>query len=226
MKIKIRSDEASKLQKHGWSPMGDWLAELRDDSQDRPPSEVHAEADGAESPWSELMAQADARAEAQAQAEAAARAQAEANAHAQAHAQARAEVRVRAGATERAVIGDQLRMPVMWCEMGSCISWYTHPAALGEVDTRTRAIGAGWRIDALGRLACPQCQQTDPGFWAASPVVPWDRYLAIARAARVAGVSDDSTSVSAWAGSGDPGRPASAAASPPELRWYRQDPAA
>jgi hypothetical protein len=255
MKIKIRSDEASKLQKHGWSPMGDWLAELRDDSQDRPASEVYAEADGAESPWSELIAQADVRAEAQAQAEAEARAQAAAEARAQAEAAARAQAQaeaearaqaeaaaraqaqaeaearaqargVRAGATERAVIGDQLRMPVMWCEMGSCISWYTHPAALGEEDTRARAIGAGWRIDALGRLACPQCQQTDPGFWAASPVVPWDRYLAIARAARVAAVSGDSTSVSAWGGSGDPGRPAGAAASPPELRWYRQDPAA
>jgi hypothetical protein len=254
MKIKIRSDEASKLQKHGWSQMGNWLAELRDDSQARPPSEVHAEADGTESPWSELIAQADARAEAQAQAEAAARTQAEAAARAEAeadaraqaeadaraqaeadaraqaeadaHAKARAEVAVRAGATERPVIGDQLRMPVMWCEMGSCISWYTHPAALGEEDTRARAIGAGWRIDALGRLACPPCQQTDPGFWAASPVVPWDRYLAIARATRVAAVSGDNIPVSAWGGSGDPGRPASAAASPPELRWYRQDPAA
>jgi hypothetical protein len=117
-------------------------------------------------------------------------------------------------------------MPVMWCEMGSCISWYTHPAALGEVDTRARAIAAGWLIDALGRLACPGCQQTDPGFWAACPVVPWDRYLAIARAARIAAVSGDSTSGSAWGASADLGRPASAASSPPELRWYRQDPAA
>jgi hypothetical protein len=232
MKIKIRSDEASKLQKHGWSQMGDWLAELRDDSRARPPDEIHGEADGADAPRSEeAIAQADARAEAHAHtealAQAAARAQAEAEARAQAEAEARAQARaVRVGATERPVIGDQLRMPVMWCEMGSCISWYTHPAALGEEDTRARAIGAGWRIDALGRLACPQCQQTDPGFWAASPVVPWDRYLAIARAARVAAVSGDSTSVSAWGGSDDSGRPAGAAASPPELRWYRQDPAA
>jgi hypothetical protein len=75
----------------------------------------------------------------------------------------------------RAVIGDQLRMPVMWCEMGSCISWHADPAALGEADTRARAIGAGWRIDAFGRLACPRCQQTNPGFWATGPVVPWDR---------------------------------------------------
>ena len=74
----------------------------------------------------------------------------------------------------------------MWCEMGSCISWHADPAALGEADTRARAIGAGWRIDALGRLACPRCQQTDPGFWATRPVVLWDRYTALARAARAA----------------------------------------
>jgi len=81
------------------------------------------------------------------------------------------------------VIGDQLRVPIMWCEMGSCISWHADPAALGEADTRARAIEAGWRVDALGRLACPRCQQTDPGFWASRPVVPWDRYTAIARTA-------------------------------------------
>ena len=74
--------------------------------------------------------------------------------------------------TVRAVIGDQLRMPIMWCEMGSCISWHADAAALGDADTRARAIDAGWRIDAFGRLACPRCQQTDPGFWATSPVVP------------------------------------------------------
>ena len=72
----------------------------------------------------------------------------------------------------------------MWCEMGSCISWHADPAALGEADTRARAIGAGWRIDAFGRLACPRCQQTDPGFRASGQVVPWDRHTAVARAAR------------------------------------------
>ena len=70
----------------------------------------------------------------------------------------------RPGLRPRAVIGDQLRMPVMWCEMGSCVCWYADPAALGEADTRARAIDAGWRIDALSRLACPRCQQSDPGF--------------------------------------------------------------
>ncbi len=88
--------------------------------------------------------------------------------------------------TERAVIGDQLRMPIMWCEMGSCISWHADPAALGEADARARAIDAGWLIDAFGRLVCPRCQQADPRFRASHPVVPWDRHTAMARAARIA----------------------------------------
>ena len=210
MKVKVRSDDASTLREHGWPQMGDWLAELRDDSRVEPPGDGRAGADGAGDPWSEALAQADALAEARARAQAQARAQtqaraqadaraearartqadaraearARAQADARAEARARADAAARAGVTERAVIGDQLRMPVMWCEMGSCISWYTHPAALGEADTRARAIGAGWRIDALGRLACPRCQQTDSGFWASCPVVPQDRYTAIARAAR------------------------------------------
>jgi hypothetical protein len=90
-----------------------------------------------------------------------------------------------AGPTVRALIGDQLRMPIMWCEMGSCISSLADPAALGEADMRVRAIAAGWRIDAFGRLACPRCQQNDPGFRVSSAVVPWDRYTAMARAARI-----------------------------------------
>jgi hypothetical protein len=83
---------------------------------------------------------------------------------------ARGDVRGRAQITERAVIGDELRMPIMWCEMGSCISWHSDPAALGEADIRARAIAAGWRVDALGRLVCPRCQQSDGRFWATHPV--------------------------------------------------------
>ena len=89
-----------------------------------------------------------------------------------------------AGAPMRAVIGDELRMPIMWCEMDSCISWHADRTALGEADVRARAIRAGWRIDALGRLACPQCQQTKVAFRATRPVVLWDRATAIAMAAR------------------------------------------
>jgi hypothetical protein len=84
--------------------------------------------------------------------------------------------------TERAVIGDELRRPITWCEMDSCISWHADPAALGEADSRARAISAGWRVDAFGRLACPQCQQTAPGFRASRSVVLWDRRTAITRA--------------------------------------------
>jgi hypothetical protein len=95
----------------------------------------------------------------------------------------------------RAVIGDQLRMPIMWCEMGSCISWHADRAALGEGDARARAIEAGWRIDAFGRLACPRCQQTDPGFRITRPVVLWDRHTAIARAARIAAAPGHGTAL-------------------------------
>jgi len=86
----------------------------------------------------------------------------------------------------RAVIGDELRMPIMWCEMGYCISWHADPSALGEADNRARAIQAGWRIDALGRMTCPQCQQTTAAFRATRPVVLWDRATARAMAARAA----------------------------------------
>ena len=100
---------------------------------------------------------------------------------------ARARVSARAEAfTVRALIGDELRMPTAWCEMGSCISWHADRAALGEADNRARAISAGWRIDALGRMTCPRCQQTSTSFRATRPVVPWDRATAITMAARAA----------------------------------------
>ena len=82
--------------------------------------------------------------------------------------------------TERAAIGDELRIPLAWCEMGSCISHFADQEALGEADIRARAIKAGWRVDALGRLACPQCQQADSWFWTAHPVALWDRDTAVA----------------------------------------------
>jgi hypothetical protein len=100
---------------------------------------------------------------------------------------ARAKVSARAETFPvRALIGDELRMPITWCEMGSCISWHADREALGEADNRARAIRAGWRIDALGRIACPRCQQTSTSFRATRPVVPWDRATAIVRAARAA----------------------------------------
>jgi hypothetical protein len=79
----------------------------------------------------------------------------------------------RGGPGARAVIGDEIRIPIMWCEFGSCIARYTHPGALGERDLRARALAAGWCYDALGRLACPDCVQHDSAFWPTWPPVPF-----------------------------------------------------
>ena len=170
MKIKIRPGDTSMLQDNDWPQTDGWLAELRDDGRADPARDRRAQPVRGSDPWPEVLAEAAARAEAaraeaaraeaaraeaaraeaaRAEAARAEAARAEA-ARAQADARARAEVAARAESTERAVIGDQLRMPIMWCEMGSCISWHADPAALGEADTRARAIGAGWRIDAFG----------------------------------------------------------------------------
>lgn len=109
-----------------------------------------------------------------------------------------AEIGASVEITERAAIGDGLRIPIAWCEIGSCISHHADPAALGEADIRARAISAGWRIDALGRLACPTCQQSDPGFWPSHPVALWDRNAALTMAALMAAaVRNDGTGDSA-----------------------------
>ena len=174
MKIKIRSHDARMRHDSDWLQTGDWLTTLRDDNRDTPMGDGHAQPARADYASQEFLAETY-RAEAAARAEATARAEAA----------ARAQAAARAASTERAVIGDELRIPIMWCEMGSCISRHADPAALGEADVRARAIKAGWRIDALGRLACPRCQQSDPTFWATDSIMPWDRYTAMARAAAV-----------------------------------------
>jgi hypothetical protein len=71
----------------------------------------------------------------------------------------------------RAIIGDELRIPMLWCQFGTCINHYADSAALGEQDLRSMALAAGWRYDALDRLACPSCGQHDPGFWPICPPV-------------------------------------------------------
>jgi hypothetical protein len=76
--------------------------------------------------------------------------------------------------TERAVAGDRSRGPTAWCGMAACISRYDDPAALGEADVRTRALGAGWRHDTAGRLICPYCQRRRPGSRDAAPVAGQD----------------------------------------------------
>src|SRR5215471_13669837 len=104
--------------------------------------------------------------------------------------------------TERAAIGDELRIPLAWCEMGSCISHYADPAALGEADIRARAIAAGWRVDALRRLACPQCQQGGSWFWTAHPVALWDRDTAVAMTTLMAAAVREITGADGAAGVG------------------------
>lgn len=64
----------------------------------------------------------------------------------------------------RAFIGDELRVPILWCEFGNCIRRYVSDEAHAELDLRALALAAGWRYDAIGRLACPSCAQYDPAF--------------------------------------------------------------
>lgn len=72
---------------------------------------------------------------------------------------------------EPAVIGDELREIVAWCELSPCIARYTDRQALGQADIVTRAVASGWCKDAIGRLICPACQQHRP-IWSAAPLVP------------------------------------------------------
>ena len=191
MKTGIWPDETSMAQ------MGDWLAELRDDADAgaEPPAGRHARLGSAQGPRAEPCASAPDRATAPVET------------IPPAEAMPRAEARARARVTGRAVIGDELRTPIMWCEMGACISRYSDPAALGEADIRARAIGAGWRVDALGRVACPRCQQTDGRFWATHPVTLHDRDRAVtltALMAAAAALREDAAGWGRW-NRGDPG---------------------
>jgi hypothetical protein len=147
--------------------MGDWLAELRGDEDAGPRGDGDAEPTGAEDAEPRRVGDAAVPAGGRAGSPGAHRRVPEA---ARAAPRARAAAHARVRITERAVIGDELRIPIMWCEIGSCIAWHADPAALGEADIRARAIAAGWRVDALGRLACPRCQQMDGEFWATHPV--------------------------------------------------------
>jgi hypothetical protein len=71
----------------------------------------------------------------------------------------------------RAIIGDGYRVPMLWCEVGSCIGRYSSGRARGEHDLRARALAAGWCYDALGRLACLRCARHDPSFRSARDLV-------------------------------------------------------
>jgi hypothetical protein len=211
MKIKIRPDGTGAPGSSEWAAMNEWLAELREDDETeptsdgyaRPASESHAgpgrgstgpRAPGGTEPDTSGYVPPANKDEARVTPGAAAplnRYASRTSAGTRATVSAPVCAPVRAGVPApaeaplvRALIGDELRTPTAWCEMSSCISWHADRSALGEADIRARAIGAGWRIDALGRLACPRCQQTSASFRATRPVVPWDRATAIMMAAR------------------------------------------
>jgi hypothetical protein len=192
MRIKIRPHDHGSAQEADLVQLDGWLAELRDDGHAGSADDGNAGPAPGSDPGPGALA-----------------GYARAEATAPVVAPAPADAPLRAESAVRAVIGDQLRMPIMWCEMGSCISWRADSAALGEADARARAIRAGWRIDAWGRLACPRCQQTDPGFRASGQVVRWDRYAAVAGASRAAVRGDGTAGIMVIEGSsGDPGRAA------------------
>lgn len=66
----------------------------------------------------------------------------------------------------RAIIGDEIRVPILWCEIGNCVERYVGIDTFGEWHLRQRALSAGWRYSATGRLACPACAREDSAFWA------------------------------------------------------------
>ena len=194
MKLKNRRDDANAPETDEWAKMNDWFAELRDDRPARPARHGLAEPscdgladDGLAEPAHHGLAE-PAR-DGGRRAGTATAAPPACLPALGAGVSARAEVISLAEKPQRAPIGDQLRLPAAWCEMGSCAGRHADPAALGEADARARAISAGWRVDALGRLACPRCQHTSPGFRTSCPVALWDRDTALASAARTIAVA-------------------------------------
>ena len=183
MKIKTRPDDADLLEGDELFQMNGWLAELRDDDRAEPQDEDRTASgdegraasrdDSYPGPQEHRYAgpqehsyagsREDARIEPPDDGRAMLRhdGQARPPRHAYPRSETLAATPVtrpiaRTRTTMRAVIGDRLRLPMMWCEMDSCICWYAHPAALGEADARARAIDAGWRVDAVGLLVCPR----------------------------------------------------------------------
>ena len=69
--------------------------------------------------------------------------------------------------TGHCVIGNEIRTPVVSCDMAGCGAAFADPAALGEADNRARAVVAGWDMDALSRLVCPACRlhHAAPAWW-------------------------------------------------------------
>jgi hypothetical protein len=188
MSTKIRPGDAGVPELNDWLEMNNWIVELRDDSGaesafgDDAESAVGGDAEPANNGDAEPANNGDA----EPAVDRGPKPGTAADTPPADMLTVGTEIDARAKTTERAAIGDKLRMPIAWCEMSSCVSYHADPATLGEADIRARAISAGWRVDALGRLACPECQQSRPGFWASHPVALWDRDTAIVRATLMA----------------------------------------
>ena len=211
MKIKLRPDEPGAQRTSEWSEMNDWLAGLREDGETSTTDETDAAVAAAEpvEPGERgepavVVGEAAGNSAAEVAGElspvvaagpgvpARSRPGAPAGPRPRVAAGRRAVARPRprrekpADTPVRALIGEELRTPTVWCELGPCISWHADRDALGVADVRARAIARGWRIDALGRLTCPQCQQRSASFRATRPVVLWNRAYALTMAARQA----------------------------------------
>jgi hypothetical protein len=120
--------------------------------------------------------------------------------------------------TGHCVIGDQIRVPAARCAMAGCQAAFADPAALGEADTRARAVTAGWAKDALGRLACPACQRDHPApaWWvpAREPGTVGDHGPG-GGTARPAGGTSQSVRPAVW------GAPAAGQRRPHRPQWQR-----
>jgi len=84
--------------------------------------------------------------------------------------------------TGRPRIGDAyLGAPAVRCEMPACR--IVHRGGFNTGACWRAALAAGWRLDWIGRRACPRCQQNRPVFWRppATPDLPvvWDADAAV-----------------------------------------------
>jgi anti-sigma regulatory factor (Ser/Thr protein kinase) len=178
----------------GVRPMSDWLAELGEDGTE-PPDDGDAEPGGDSRPAPGAFAASRHATALRARGRTGAGAPVEAIAPAEARARAQARARVRASA---------------------------QAAASARAEVGARAIGAGWRADALGQLACPRCQQSAPGFGATGPVAPGNPPAAITRAAPATALLGQIAPIPAtWpvaiAPAARPGQDSTATTPPPRL---------
>ena len=147
MKLKNRQDDASAPELNEWLKMYDWFAELRDDDPAGPADHGLAEPadDSAPRPRDRRPRRLPAGLPPVAGASAGTEASARAATLEITPPPAAPGATRREASAPRATIGDQLRRPVAWCEMGSCIWHHADPAALGEADVapaRSRPAGA------------------------------------------------------------------------------------